>query len=110
MAISRWRGCSRVTSRGPINIRPLVGSSRPARRRSAVVLPQPDGPSMTRKQPSGACRSRSISASAAPTRLQTSPHPTPTPHPPPPPPPPAPPRPPTPPPPPPPPPPPTPPP
>ena len=48
MATSRSRGCSRVTSRSPISTRPEVGISRPARMRSAVVLPQPDGPSSAR--------------------------------------------------------------
>ena len=39
------------------------GSSRPASTRSAVVLPQPDGPSSTRNAPSGTSRSSERSAS-----------------------------------------------
>ena len=48
-----------------MNTRPAVGCSSPARMRSAVVLPQPEGPSSARKLPSGTSRSRSIRAANA---------------------------------------------
>ena len=41
----------RDTSRPPIRIVPSLGSSRPATRRSVVVLPQPDGPSRVTRLP-----------------------------------------------------------
>ena len=40
------------TTRSPIVISPAVGSMKPATRRSAVVLPQPDGPSSVTNSPS----------------------------------------------------------
>ena len=43
----------------PNEIVPAVGSSRPARQRSVVVLPQPLGPSSTRNSPSWTSRSSS---------------------------------------------------
>src|SRR5881409_825193 len=48
MATLRRRGGRSVTSSPPISTRPPLGGSRPARIRSVVVLPQPDGPSRTR--------------------------------------------------------------
>jgi hypothetical protein len=50
---------------------PAVGCSSPASRRSAVVLPQPDGPSMARKRPSGTVMSSGASASVDPKLLDT---------------------------------------
>ncbi len=47
-----------VTSLPPIRMRPAVGSSSPAIRRSVVVLPQPDGPSSAKNDPAGIVRSR----------------------------------------------------
>src|SRR3954465_4755934 len=37
--------CGDDTTRSPTRISPSVGSTKPATRRSVVVLPQPDGPS-----------------------------------------------------------------
>src|SRR3954470_20934251 len=37
--------CGEETTRSPTRISPSVGSTKPARSRSVVVLPQPDGPS-----------------------------------------------------------------
>src|SRR6266852_1226088 len=53
------------TTRSPILIWPAVISSSPARQRSAVVLPQPDGPTRTRNSPSLICRSRSLTATTS---------------------------------------------
>ena len=47
----------------------LVGRSKPAIRRSVVVLPQPDGPSMVKNSPGGTCRSMPLTATASPKRL-----------------------------------------
>ena len=38
-------------SSSPMQIRPAVGSSRPATIRSVVVLPHPDGPSSAKNEP-----------------------------------------------------------
>src|SRR5215471_15595020 len=51
MAMSRARGGKSVTSRSPIEIVPVVASSRPAIIRRRVDLPQPDGPTRTRNSP-----------------------------------------------------------
>ena len=56
MAMSRFFGGTLVTSRPPIRIRPSLMSSRPASMRSAVDLPEPDGPTSTRNSPSVICR------------------------------------------------------
>src|SRR5439155_9651032 len=48
MAMSRSFGETSFTSRSPMRISPEVASSSPATIRSAVVLPQPDGPTRTR--------------------------------------------------------------
>src|SRR5579871_1092034 len=47
MAMSRSFGETSFTIRSPMRISPLVDSSNPAIIRSAVVLPQPDGPTRT---------------------------------------------------------------
>ena len=52
MAMSRSAGSSRLTTRGPMAISPPVISSRPATMRSKVLLPQPEGPTMTTNSPS----------------------------------------------------------
>src|SRR2546423_564227 len=52
MATSRAPGARLFTARSPIRMRPSVTSSRPASIRSAVLLPQPDGPTRTRNSPS----------------------------------------------------------
>ena len=51
MAMSRSRGGTLVTSRPPMTICPPDVSSSPAMQLSRVDLPQPDGPTSTRKSP-----------------------------------------------------------
>ncbi len=48
MAMSRSFGCTSLTTRSPIFITPPVIVSSPATMRSAVDLPQPDGPTSTK--------------------------------------------------------------
>ncbi len=50
---------------------PVSGCSRPAISRSAVVLPQPDGPTMTMNSPSAISRLKSWTASTSPYRFDT---------------------------------------
>src|SRR5881392_3303553 len=50
--MSRSRGATRFTKRSPMKTSPLVTASRPATSRSAVVLPDPDGPTNTMNSPS----------------------------------------------------------
>src|SRR5215208_1079539 len=57
----RFAGTS-VTSRPPIRTGPVSTSSRPASIRSAVVLPEPDGPTSTMNSPSPICRSKRSTA------------------------------------------------
>ena len=52
MAMPRSPGSTRVTSWSSIQISPSVTSSRPAIIRIMVVLPQPEGPTSTVKEPS----------------------------------------------------------
>ena len=52
MAMSRSFGGRSLTTRSPIEIVPAVISSSPAMDRSAVDLPQPDGPTRTMNSPS----------------------------------------------------------
>src|SRR5690625_3057186 len=51
-----------ATIASPKRIRPRVGSSSPAIIRSVVVLPHPDGPNNTRKEPAGSSMLRSVTA------------------------------------------------
>src|SRR5580658_7125132 len=62
MAMSLCRGSRSLTGRPSMLIVPDVTSSRPATMRSAVVLPQPDGPTSTRISPSPTARSREFTA------------------------------------------------
>src|SRR3954452_8231854 len=62
MAMSRSRGGMSLTTRSPIRISPSVVSSSPATMRSAVDLPEPDGPTSTVKPPSGMSSVRSSTA------------------------------------------------
>ncbi len=64
--MSRLRGGSRVTTRSLIRISPLVTGSNPATIRSAVVLPQPDGPTSTRNSPGSTSRLSSLTATTPP--------------------------------------------
>ena len=45
---------------------PLSGRSSPARQRSVVVLPQPEGPSSVKKRPSSTVKETSWTARTAP--------------------------------------------
>ncbi len=49
--MSRLLGATRVMSLPSTTIEPELGRSKPATSRSAVVLPQPDGPSSERNSP-----------------------------------------------------------
>ena len=60
--MSRCEGRSPLTTSSPITIRPEVSVSRPAMQRNVVVLPQPEGPSMTNSSPSAIVRSSSWTA------------------------------------------------
>ena len=60
--MSRSFGARSVTSRSPILISPASTSSRPASMRSAVVLPEPEGPTRTMNSPSSMWRSRAFTA------------------------------------------------
>src|SRR5712691_201181 len=62
MATSRRRAGRSLTTVPPIRISPALMSSRPAAIRSAVVLPQPDGPTKTMNSPSWTERERSSTA------------------------------------------------
>src|SRR5579862_2110632 len=60
--MSRSRDGTWLTTRSPIRNTPLEMSSRPATIRSAVVFPQPDGPTRTMNSPSWIARSSSLTA------------------------------------------------
>src|SRR6476620_3037271 len=60
--MSRSFDGTRLTTRSPIFRTPDVISSSPATQRSAVVLPQPEGPTRTRNSPSSIARLRSSTA------------------------------------------------
>src|SRR5580698_1494209 len=66
MAMSRSRGGRLLTTRSPMRISPLVTSSSPAIMRSAVVLPQPEGPTRQMNSPSLMSRLSLSTASAPP--------------------------------------------
>src|SRR3954452_16773977 len=56
--MSRSRGRTLLTSRSQMRIDPASSGSRPASIRSAVDLPDPDGPTRTSSSPSPMSRSR----------------------------------------------------
>src|SRR5882724_4889215 len=58
------------TSCPPSRMRPSVGSSRPAIIRRVVVLPQPDGPSITKKAPSSIVKLEFLTATKSPNALR----------------------------------------
>src|SRR3954463_2129637 len=60
--MSRSRDGTWLTTRSPIFRTPREMSSSPATIRSAVVLPQPDGPTRTMNSPSSIARSRPLTA------------------------------------------------
>src|SRR5260370_15384225 len=63
--MSRSLGGTKVTSFSPISTRPPSKGSRPASIRSAVVFPDPDGPTRTMNSPSLMSRSRASTAGGA---------------------------------------------
>jgi hypothetical protein len=65
MATSRRFGGSSLTSRSPMWIAPASTSSSPASIRSAVVLPEPDGPTSTISSPSAMSRSSASTAGSS---------------------------------------------
>src|SRR3954468_11535579 len=65
MATSRSFGGTSVTSRPPIQTNPSSTSSSPASIRSAVDLPEPDGPTSTISSPSPISRSSASTAGAS---------------------------------------------
>ena len=66
MAMSRSLAGTAFTTRPSMLTRPEVIGSSPAIMRSAVDLPQPDGPSRTMNSPSATARSRSWTAGSPP--------------------------------------------
>ena len=68
MPMSRRFGGTSVTSLPSITTRPEVGRSKPATSRSAVVLPQPDGPSSETNSPVAISRSMPARATTSPNR------------------------------------------
>ncbi len=62
----RLAGGVSVTSAPSIRMRPPVTSSSPAMSRSSVVLPQPEGPTKTTKEPSSISRSAPLMMSCDP--------------------------------------------
>src|SRR5262249_34897275 len=64
--MSRCCGATLFTTRSPIRIRPPETRSSPASIRSAVLFPQPDGPTRTMNSPSAISRSRSLTATVSP--------------------------------------------
>src|SRR5438132_3671573 len=69
--MSRAEAGSAVTSSPSSKMRPEVGNSRPAIMRSVVVLPQPDGPRMTKNEPWSTVKSTPLTAVNAPNDLAT---------------------------------------
>ena len=67
----RAYGGSRVTSTPASSTVPASGRSNPAIRRSSVVLPEPDGPSMVKNSPSATSRSTPATAASCPYMRRT---------------------------------------
>src|SRR4051794_17138954 len=70
MPTLRCRTGSDRKSSPPNRTSPASGSSRPARTRSSVVLPEPDGPSSARNSLSCACSETSFRAGKRPKALE----------------------------------------
>src|SRR5689334_8982229 len=66
--MSRSPGANPLTTEPPILTSPEVGLSSPASRRSAVLLPHPDGPTKIRNSPSPTVRFRPLRATVSPDR------------------------------------------
>ena len=62
MAMSLPCGSTSLTRLPPMRSSPVEMSSSPATIRSAVDLPQPDGPTRTRNSPSATSMDRSVTA------------------------------------------------
>src|SRR5262249_9448385 len=60
-----------LTTWSPNQMSPASGWANPARSRSSVVLPQPDGPSSVNSSPSSTARSTPSTAGTAPYRFVT---------------------------------------
>src|SRR6185312_4935297 len=71
MAMLRSLGWTSLTRRSPIMTSPPEAGSSPAMIESRVDLPQPEGPSSTRKPPSSSSRSTLERTSSAPKLLRT---------------------------------------
>src|SRR5258706_13039406 len=69
-AMSRCEARWNVTSSPSSRMRPSDGNSSPAIMRSVVVLPQPDGPSMTKKMPLSTVNDESLTAVNPPNCLR----------------------------------------
>src|ERR671923_188467 len=67
--MSRSRARRKATSSPSSRMRPEVGSSSPAIMRKVVVLPQPDGPSMTKNSPLRTVRFEFFTAVKSPNAL-----------------------------------------
>src|ERR1700716_3147950 len=67
----RFAGGTPTTLRPSIRICPPVTPSRPAIRRKSVVLPQPEGPTKTTKEPSSISRFASLMILTGPNDLRT---------------------------------------
>src|SRR5271156_5289465 len=61
----RWDGPAAMAALA-MRMRPSSGRSKPARSRSSVVLPHPDGPSSAKNAPPGTSNDTSATAGAAP--------------------------------------------
>ena len=72
MLTSRSNGGRRATSSPPSSTRPWSGSSKPAIRRSVVVLPEPEGPSIVKNSPWPTSRSMRSTATKSPKRFSRS--------------------------------------
>src|SRR5258705_9138272 len=70
-AMSRREARWNVTSSPSSRMRPSDGNSSPAIMRSVVVLPQPDGPSMTKKMPLSTVNVESLTAVNPPNCLRS---------------------------------------
>src|SRR5258705_12149981 len=69
--MSRAEAGSRVTPSPSSKTRPAAGSSRPAVMRKVVVLPQPEGPRMTKNTPWSTVKSTPLTAANVPNDLAT---------------------------------------
>ncbi len=71
MFTGRLYGGTPTTDTPSCRTSPLVGCSKPAIKRSEVVLPQPDGPSSAWKRPRGIAKLASSNATMSPKSFVT---------------------------------------